>query len=192
MDMVLADPIGSILAPLVNCGEQVKPGSWLVEGMGEDFVPDILDLKLVKTATPSPTANHSTARDLLKKEGILVGSSTGYAAGGRAAVLPRAGFAQTRRDLRRRLRHQVPVQGVRRLLADRARACRTREHGDLRDLVARSHRKAARSPSDRRILSSTPMGACVAPRSRGCRSSTRASRRHHRRERHPFAGRRLV
>ncbi|MHB1205911.1 MAG: PLP-dependent cysteine synthase family protein, partial [Rhodospirillaceae bacterium] len=42
--MVLADPKGSILAPLVNTGETIKAGSWLVEGIGEDFVPANCDL----------------------------------------------------------------------------------------------------------------------------------------------------
>ncbi len=78
MQMVLADPAGSILAPLVNCGEKIKPGSWLVEGMGEDFVPDILDLKLVdRGITVTDAESFHTARELLKSEGILVGSSTG-------------------------------------------------------------------------------------------------------------------
>jgi len=48
--MVLADPVGSILAPLVNTGETIKPGSWTVEGIGEDFIPDNCDLKLVRKA----------------------------------------------------------------------------------------------------------------------------------------------
>ena len=45
VQLILADPAGSVLAPLVNCGEKIKPGSWLVEGMGEDFVP-VLQLYL--------------------------------------------------------------------------------------------------------------------------------------------------
>jgi cystathionine beta-synthase len=78
IEMVLADPAGSILAPLVNCGEKIKPGSWLVEGMGEDFVPDILDLKLVNRGYTIPDGeSFHTARELLKKEGILAGSSSG-------------------------------------------------------------------------------------------------------------------
>jgi cystathionine beta-synthase len=78
IEIVLADPAGSVLAPLVNEGKTVQPGSWLVEGIGEDFVPDILNLDLVNTAysIPDSEAFH-TARELLKAEGILVGSSTG-------------------------------------------------------------------------------------------------------------------
>ncbi|MBI1214961.1 MAG: pyridoxal-phosphate dependent enzyme [Alphaproteobacteria bacterium] len=77
-EMVLADPVGSILAPLVNSGEEVTPGSWLVEGIGEDFVPDILDLNLVRGAYAiSDEESLATARLLLKHEGILGGTSTG-------------------------------------------------------------------------------------------------------------------
>jgi cystathionine beta-synthase len=76
--MVLADPKGSILAPLVNTGEMITPGSWAVEGVGEDFVPDILDLSLVTKAYTIPDPeSFATARDLLRQEGILSGSSSG-------------------------------------------------------------------------------------------------------------------
>ena len=76
--IVLADPAGSILAPLVNEGKTIKPGSWLVEGMGEDFIPDICDLKLVDEAVSVTDAeSFFAARELLAKEGVLAGSSSG-------------------------------------------------------------------------------------------------------------------
>jgi cystathionine beta-synthase len=78
VEIVLADPVGSILAPLVNEGRHVDPGSWLVEGIGEDFVPSICDLKLVSKAyTVSDGDAFHTARELLRKEGVLAGSSVG-------------------------------------------------------------------------------------------------------------------
>jgi cystathionine beta-synthase len=77
-EMILADPVGSILEPLVNRNEKVTPGSWAVEGIGEDFIPDILDLSLTKKAyAVSDEESIAAARDLLLKEGILAGSSTG-------------------------------------------------------------------------------------------------------------------
>jgi len=77
-EIVLADPEGSILAPLVNEGRTIEPGSWLVEGIGEDFVPGILDLELVdKAYSISDAEAFHTARDLLRVEGILAGSSVG-------------------------------------------------------------------------------------------------------------------
>jgi len=77
-EIILADPVGSILTPLVNEGRQVAPGSWLVEGIGEDFVPSICHLELVKKAyaIADEEAFH-TARELLRKEGVLAGSSVG-------------------------------------------------------------------------------------------------------------------
>lgn len=76
--IILADPAGSILAPLVNEGRHVEPGSWLVEGIGEDFVPSICDLKLVSKAYSVTDAQaFHTARELLQKEGVLAGSSVG-------------------------------------------------------------------------------------------------------------------
>ncbi|MBL6852603.1 MAG: pyridoxal-phosphate dependent enzyme [Alphaproteobacteria bacterium] len=77
-EMVLADPKGSILAPLINTGETIKPGSWIVEGIGEDFVPDNADLTLVKRAyTITDKESVAAVRALLSKEGILAGSSSG-------------------------------------------------------------------------------------------------------------------
>lgn len=77
-EMILADPKGSILAPLVNHGITIEAGSWLVEGIGEDFVPDNCDLDLVKQAyTITDEESIETARDVLRHEGILCGSSSG-------------------------------------------------------------------------------------------------------------------
>lgn len=76
--MVLADPLGSILEPLIERNEKIKPGSWLVEGIGEDFIPSILDISVCKKAYSIPdTESFETVRLLLQKEGILGGSSSG-------------------------------------------------------------------------------------------------------------------
>ena len=77
-EMVLADPVGSILEPLVNRNEKIKPGSWVVEGIGEDFIPDIMDMSLIKKAYAiTDEESLSAARELLVKEGILAGTSSG-------------------------------------------------------------------------------------------------------------------
>jgi cystathionine beta-synthase len=79
VEMILADPKGSILADLVNTGRIQKPaGSWLVEGIGEDFVPPICDLSRVRGAYEiSDNESFTTAREVLAREGILGGSSSG-------------------------------------------------------------------------------------------------------------------
>src|SRR4051812_13254484 len=49
-EMVLADPAGSVLADYIKTGKIGQAGSWLVEGIGEDFIPGIADLSRVKKA----------------------------------------------------------------------------------------------------------------------------------------------
>ncbi|MGC4002560.1 MAG: pyridoxal-phosphate dependent enzyme [Pirellulales bacterium] len=78
VEMVLADPVGSILANFVKHGTIGEAGSWLVEGIGEDFLPPLLDLSRVRTAYSIDDAQSlETARELLRREGILAGSSSG-------------------------------------------------------------------------------------------------------------------
>jgi cystathionine beta-synthase len=79
VELVLADPVGSVLADYVNEGElREKSGGWLVEGIGEDFIPSIADFSRVRKAYAiSDGESFGTARELLKREGILAGSSTG-------------------------------------------------------------------------------------------------------------------
>lgn len=77
-EVVLADPAGSVLADFVEHGTIGEAGSWLVEGIGEDFVPPIADLSRVRRAYRIPDRESlETARELLRAEGILAGSSTG-------------------------------------------------------------------------------------------------------------------
>jgi cystathionine beta-synthase len=77
-EMVLADPAGSILAPYIETGVMGEAGSWAVEGIGEDFVPPNCDLSFVRKAySIEDPESFAAARDLLRKEGILAGSSSG-------------------------------------------------------------------------------------------------------------------
>jgi cystathionine beta-synthase len=79
VEMILADPAGSILAEAVATGTPAAHvGSWQVEGIGEDFIPKTCDLSLVSKAyTVTDAEAFATARALLAKEGILAGSSSG-------------------------------------------------------------------------------------------------------------------
>jgi cystathionine beta-synthase len=78
-EMVLADPIGSILDHYIKTGVVLKEsGSWLVEGLGEDFIPPVSDLSYVKKSySISDAESFDVARDLFRKEGILAGTSAG-------------------------------------------------------------------------------------------------------------------
>ncbi|MDH3350539.1 MAG: pyridoxal-phosphate dependent enzyme [Gammaproteobacteria bacterium] len=79
VDIILADPVGSILAEYINTGNlSDKSGSWLVEGIGEDFIPSIADFSRVTRAySISDAESFAAARNLLRTEGILAGSSSG-------------------------------------------------------------------------------------------------------------------
>jgi cystathionine beta-synthase len=144
VDLVLADPVGSILADYINKGELGESGSWLVEGIGEDFIPDIADFdKLVKAYSISDAESFATARELLRKEGLLAGSSSGTLL---AAAL-------------RYCREQTEPKRVVTFACDTGNKylsklyndfwledqgfVRRAEHGDLRDLIGRPHDERA-------------------------------------------------
>ena len=78
-ELVLADPVGSILEEYINRGTlSDKSGSWMVEGIGEDFLPGIADFsRVTKAYAITDKESFLTARELLEKEGILGGSSSG-------------------------------------------------------------------------------------------------------------------
>ena len=77
-EMILADPEGSILVDYIETGKFGEAGSWIVEGIGEDFIPEIADFTNVKKGyTISDEESCATAREVLLKEGILAGSSSG-------------------------------------------------------------------------------------------------------------------
>jgi len=77
-EMILADPQGSALAGYVQTGKPGPSGSYAVEGIGGSCVPKIADLSRVRHAfTVGDRESFFTARELLRKSGILAGSSTG-------------------------------------------------------------------------------------------------------------------
>lgn len=79
VEMILADPVGSILTQYINEGVlSTKTASWLVEGIGEDFLPSISDFtRVTKAFAISDKESMLTGRELLRKEGLFGGSSTG-------------------------------------------------------------------------------------------------------------------
>jgi len=161
VDMVLADPAGSVLARYVETGTLGEAGSWLVEGIGEDFIPSICDLSRVRTAYTIPDEESLlTARALLKNEGILAGSSSGTLL---AAAL-------------RYCREQRTPKKVVTFVCDSGNKylskmfndfwmrdqgfLRGEPKGDLRDLIARSHEKGsvvAVAPGDTLLVAHSRM-----------------------------------
>jgi cystathionine beta-synthase len=77
-EFVLADPEGSAVAEYIKTGELGEATRWMVEGIGEDYIPVIADLESVKQAYSIPDAeSFAVAREVLRKEGMLLGSSSG-------------------------------------------------------------------------------------------------------------------
>jgi cystathionine beta-synthase len=71
--IVGADPEGSLYT-----GSEARP--YLVEGIGEDFIPDTFDPRIVdRWVTVSDRDSFLTARRLTRDEGLLVGGSCGTA-----------------------------------------------------------------------------------------------------------------
>ena len=140
-EMILADPEGSILAEAVATGKiSTDVGSWLVEGIGEDFIPPNCDLSLVSKAYTVPDAEaFDVAREVLSKEGIIVGSSSGTLIG--------AALRYCREQTQpKRVVTFAPDSGNKYLskmyndywMIDQGFIERE-THGDLRDLISRRH-----------------------------------------------------
>jgi cystathionine beta-synthase len=143
-EMVLADPVGSVLAEYTRTGKIGTAGSWLVEGIGEDFLPSIADLSRVKQAYSIPDAEaFVTVRALLKQECVFAGSSTGTLL---AAAL-RYCREQTKPKTVVTLVCDTGSKYLSKVyndfwLADQGLAGREK-HGDLRDLISRPFREGA-------------------------------------------------
>jgi cystathionine beta-synthase len=143
-EMVLADPAGSILVDYLKTGKIGNAGSWLVEGIGEDFIPANCDLSRVKKAySISDGEAFLTCRELLKQEGIMAGTSSG--------TLIAAALRYCREQTEsRRVVSLMPDSGNKYLskvyndywMIDQGFVQRER-HGDLRDLIARRHQEHA-------------------------------------------------
>ena len=134
-------PAGSILAEYAKTGKMPQAhGSWLVEGIGGDYVPPVADFGRIRSTYTIPDAEaFRTCRELLTKEGIIAGTSTGTLL---AAAL-------------RYCREQKPPKRVVTFVCDSGNKYLSKVYndywmldqgfiererfGDLRDLIARRH-----------------------------------------------------
>ena len=143
-EIVLADPAGSVLVDYLKSGKIGTAGSWLVEGIGEDFIPPVCDLSRVTKAYSIPDKEaFGVCRDLLKREGIMAGTSSG--------TLIAAALRYCREQAEaKRVVTLVPDSGNKYLskvyndywMLDQGFIERE-TYGDLRDLIARRHKEHA-------------------------------------------------
>lgn len=137
--MIVADPEGSVVAEAANTGNvPTDVGSWLVEGIGEDFIPPNCDLSVISRGITVPDSEAFAAiGELLSKEGILGGSSTGTLL---AAALR---YCREQKEPKRVVtlvcdtgNKYLSKAYNRAWLVDQG-LVRRRPHGDLRDMIIR-------------------------------------------------------
>jgi cystathionine beta-synthase len=88
--VVAVDCEGSILATYAKSGEMIPAESYVLEGIGEDFIPDNINFKTIdEWVTVGDRESFLMTRELLTKEGIYTGGSGG------AAVVGAIKYAQT-------------------------------------------------------------------------------------------------
>src|SRR5690606_14816355 len=87
--LVGVDPVGSLYYDYVKTGQVTTPFTYKVEGIGEDFFPSTIDLKILDEVirVNDKECFHMT-RELVRQEGIYVGGSAG------AAVIGAIKYAQ--------------------------------------------------------------------------------------------------
>ena len=81
--VVGVDPVGSLYYDLVKSGKLTQAKSYKVEGIGEDFIPSTMNLSILDDVVQVDDREcFLTTRDLVRREGLFVGGSSGAAVAG--------------------------------------------------------------------------------------------------------------
>ena len=87
MQIVGVDPVGSLYYDFVKSGRITKPFSYKVEGIGEDFFPTTMNLKIIdEIVRVDDKECFLMTRDLARLEGLFVGGSRRRGGRGRDQV----------------------------------------------------------------------------------------------------------
>ncbi|RFU23930.1 hypothetical protein B7463_g12411, partial [Scytalidium lignicola] len=93
--IVAADPFGSILALPESLNQEHANEPYKVEGIGYDFIPDVLDRKSVDVwYKTDDRESFAYARRLIAEEGLLVGGSSGSAIAAMVRAVKDLGLGQ--------------------------------------------------------------------------------------------------
>ncbi|KAK2774269.1 cystathionine beta-synthase [Onygenales sp. PD_12] len=93
--VIAADPHGSILALPEALNQEHLNESYKVEGIGYDFIPDVLDRNAIdKWYKTGDRESFQYARQLIAEEGLLVGGSSGSAIAGLVKAAKDYNFAE--------------------------------------------------------------------------------------------------
>ncbi len=83
IQLVGVDPVGSLYYDFVKSGRITKPFSYKVEGIGEDFFPSTMNLKIIDDIVRVDDKEcFLMTRELTREEGLFVGGSGGAAVAG--------------------------------------------------------------------------------------------------------------
>ncbi len=120
--LVGVDPIGSLYYEYVKTGRMTRPFAYYVEGIGEDFLPSTMNLKIIdEIVRVDDKECFLMTRELVRQEGLFVGGSSGAAVAG-AIKYAEASQAQGEHPgAAARRRVQVSVEDLRRQVDARER-----------------------------------------------------------------------